>query len=66
MAQLKQLSAGSSQIIMMMFRDRKTNEQIKALFYANRQEVQKGVNLNTDPYNKSTTLLLVYQMSGTE
>lgn len=30
----------------------KTNEQIKALFYANRQEVQKGVNLNTDPYNK--------------
>lgn len=44
----------------------KTNEQIKALFYANRQEVQKGVNLNTDPYNKSTTLLLVYQMSNNQ
>lgn len=65
MAQLKQLSAGSSQIIMMMFRD-KNNAPIKALFYANRQEVQKGVNLNTDPYNKSTTLLLVYQMSNNQ
>lgn len=42
----------------------KTNEQIKALFYANRQEVQSGVNLNTDPYNKSTTLFLSYQMAN--
>lgn len=42
----------------------KTDEQIKALFYANRFEEQQGVNLSQDPYNKATTLMMVYQMSN--
>ena len=44
----------------------KTSEQIKALFYTNRQEVKQGVNLNQSPYTDSTTLMMAYQMANNQ
>lgn len=42
----------------------KTDEQIKALFFANRHEELNAVDLTQDPYNKSTTVMMAYQMSN--
>lgn len=40
-----------------------TPDKIKALFYANRYEEVNAVDLTQDPFNKSTTLLMVFQMN---
>lgn len=44
----------------------KTDEQIRALFYAERYEEQQGVDLTSAKYTKSTTLMMVYQMSNNQ
>lgn len=41
----------------------KTDEEIKKLFYANRYEEVNAVDLTQDPFDKPTTLLMVYQMN---
>lgn len=41
----------------------KTDAEIKALFYANRYEEVSAVDLTQDPFDKPTTLLMVYQMN---
>lgn len=40
-----------------------TPDQIKALFFTNRYEEVSAVDLTQDPFNKSTTLLMVFQMN---
>lgn len=41
----------------------KTDDEIRALFKANRFEEQKGVDLTSGDYIKATTLMMAYQMS---
>lgn len=41
----------------------RTDDQIRALFMANRFEEQKGVDLTSGDYTKATTLMMAYQMS---
>lgn len=44
----------------------KTDDEIRALFGTNRFEEQQGVDLTSAKYTKSTTLMMVYQMSNNQ
>lgn len=41
-----------------------TPDEVKALFFANRFEVQRAVDLTKVPYKDPTTLLMVYQLTS--